>query len=275
MIINLDDELAETYLSESREHLAQVERDLLAIEKDGTQINDERINRVFQAIHAVKGGAGLFDLPKIRELAHQTEDGLARIRFRKMVPTPDRIGVLLRANDKLSEMIQNPGESNQADISEIMSALAGLRSEHRAAPAVQTQPNAKHLRMLLVEDDFSSRLLLHTFLSRYGECHVAVNGREAVEAVRSALEREEHYALICMDIMMPEMDGREAVRLVRGMEEAKGIHSTAGAKIIMTTAVDDVKEVARCFRDLCDGYLVKPIDLAQLLSQMRSYQLVP
>jgi len=127
---------------------------------------------------------------------------------------------------------------------------------------------------LLVEDDFSSRLLLQTFLSRYGECHMAVNGREAVEAVRSALEREQHYGLICMDIMMPEMDGREAVRLVRGMEEAKGIHSTAGAKIIMTTAVNDVKEVARCFRDLCDGYLVKPIDLAQLLSQMRSYQLV-
>jgi DNA-binding response OmpR family regulator len=42
----------------------------------------------------------------------------------------------------------------------------------------------------------------------------------------------------------------------------------------MTTAVDDVKDVARCFNDLCDGYLIKPIDLAQLLSQMKSYQLV-
>jgi len=266
MTINLDDELAETYLAESREHLAQVERDLLAIEKDGTQINDDLIDRVFQAIHAVKGGAGLFNLPRIRELAHEMEDALARIRFRKIVPTPDWISVLLSAADKLSELIQNPGASNRADISEIMTALAGLQADHRAS---------KPLRMLLVEDDFFSRLLLQTFLSRYGECHMAVNGREAVEAVRSALERGQHYALICMDIMMPEMDGREAVRHVRAMEEAEGIHSTAGAKIIMTTAVDDVREVSRCFRDLCDGYLVKPIDLAQLLSQMKSYQLIP
>ena len=43
--------------------------------------------------------------------------------------------------------------------------------------------------MLLVEDDFASRLLLQTFLSRYGECHIAVNGREAVEAFRAALEQ--------------------------------------------------------------------------------------
>jgi two-component system chemotaxis response regulator CheY len=77
-----------------------------------------------------------------------------------------------------------------------------------------------------------------------------------------------------MDIMMPEMDGREAVRRVRGMEEAKGILSNNGAKIIMTTAVTDMKEVIRCFRELCDSYLMKPIDLAQLLSQMKSYRLV-
>jgi two-component system chemotaxis response regulator CheY len=40
------------------------------------------------------------------------------------------------------------------------------------------------MRTLIVEDDFTSRLLLQTFLSRYGECHVAINGKEAVEAVR-------------------------------------------------------------------------------------------
>jgi two-component system chemotaxis response regulator CheY len=77
-----------------------------------------------------------------------------------------------------------------------------------------------------------------------------------------------------MDIMMPEMDGREAVRQVRAMEEAQGVLSTNGAKIIMTTAVNEVKDVIRCFQDLCDAYLVKPIDLAQLLAHMRSYKLV-
>jgi two-component system chemotaxis response regulator CheY len=101
-----------------------------------------------------------------------------------------------------------------------------------------------------------------------------VNGKEAVEACRFVLEHGQKYDLICMDIMMPEMDGREAVRQVRAMEQAQGISSTYGAKIIMTTAVQDIKEVIRCFQELCDSYLMKPVDLDQLLSQMKAYELI-
>lgn len=280
-MINLDDELAEEYLAESCDHLAGVETCLLSIEKGGVEIDEELVNRAFRAVHSIKGGAGVFGLVQIGELAHQTEDVLVLIRSRELVPTPDRVRVLLHATDRLHDLLQNPGTSNQADITEVMASLARLCAhppasvEKGSAPAVpQALPGGTHLRMLLVEDDFASRLLLQTFLSRYGDCHIAVNGREAVEAFRSALKRGERYDLICMDIMMPEMDGREAVRRVRAEEEAHGILSTAGAKIIMTTAVDEVKEVIRCFQELCDGYLTKPIDLAKLLGLMRSYQLV-
>ena len=130
-MIDLDDELAEEYLAECREHLATMETDLLAIEKGGAEIDEELVNRVFRAVHSVKGGAGFFDLVKIRELAHQTEDVLALIRSRKMAPTPERVRVLLRATDTLHELIQNPGASNQADIAEIMAALARLCADHR------------------------------------------------------------------------------------------------------------------------------------------------
>ncbi len=130
------------------------------------------------------------------------------------------------------------------------------------------------MKTLIVEDDFTSRLVLQTYLARYGECHIAVNGWEAVEAFRSAWEGGQPYDLICMDIMMPEMDGREAVRHVRKIEEARGIPSSAGVKIIMTTAIDDVKEVMACFHELCDAYLVKPINLSELLKQVQAYELV-
>jgi two-component system, chemotaxis family, chemotaxis protein CheY len=130
------------------------------------------------------------------------------------------------------------------------------------------------MKTLIAEDDFTSRLVLQSFLSRYGECHVAVNGWEAVDAFRTALEAGQAYDLICMDIMMPEMDGREAVKQVRAIEQAHGIHSTSAVKIIMTTAVSDINEVMRCFGELCDAYLVKPIDLSELLKQVTSYQLV-
>ena len=68
------------------------------------------------------------------------------------------------------------------------------------------------MRTLIVEDDFTSRLLLQTYLSRFGECHVAINGVEAVEAFRMSKKNGAGYDLICMDIMMPEMDGQTALR---------------------------------------------------------------
>jgi two-component system chemotaxis response regulator CheY len=156
----------------------------------------------------------------------------------------------------------------------MLTALAELRTDRQPAES-QAQRQFPPLRILLVEDDFICRRLLQTFLSRYGECHIAVNGKEAVEAFRSAFEQGQKYDLICMDIMMPEMDGREAVRQVRAFEEAHGVLSTYGAKIIMTTALDDVRQVIRSFQVLCDAYLVKPIDLAQLLAHMKTYRLVP
>ena len=97
------------------------------------------------------------------------------------------------------------------------------------------------MKALIVEDDFTSRLFLQTFLSRYGECHVAVNGKEAVEAFRLATNNGSPYDLICMDIMMPEMDGQEAVRQMRALEDAGGVLSHRGVKIIMTTAVTDIQ----------------------------------
>jgi len=49
------------------------------------------------------------------------------------------------------------------------------------------------MRTLIVEDDFTSRLLLQTFLAKYGECHVAVNGKEAVAAFKAAEESGQYY----------------------------------------------------------------------------------
>jgi two-component system chemotaxis response regulator CheY len=264
-MIDLEDKLVEEYIAECREHLDSIGTGLLAIENGRAEIDEALIDRVFRATHSIGKGAVLFDLVKIGDLARRMEDVLALIRSGKIAPAPDSIGVLLRATDQLQLLIESPDKSNQADTSGAVEQLAKLQA-------------GKLLRVLLVEDDFASRLMMQAFLSRYGECHVAVNGREAVDAFRASLERgaserEYRYDLICMDIMMPEMDGTEAVRRVRALEEAAGISSTRGAKIIMTTAVDDIKEVSLCYNQLCDAYLLKPIGLAKLLSQMQSWQL--
>ena len=121
------------------------------------------------------------------------------------------------------------------------------------------------MKILIVEDDFTSRVLLQELLTPFGECHVAVNGKEALAAFAKALKEHRPYDLLCVDIMMPEMDGQTALKEIRAQEEALGIYSHRGAKIIMTTALDDVRNIMDAFHGLCDGYLVKPIAKAKLL----------
>ena len=130
------------------------------------------------------------------------------------------------------------------------------------------------MKTLIVEDDFTSRLLLQELLKSYGPCHIAVNGKEAVEATADALE-DEPYDLICLDIMMPEMDGQEALRRIREQEGARGTLSSHGAKIVMTTALGDIKNVMAAYQSLCDGYLTKPIQKAKLLEELRKLELIP
>ena len=131
------------------------------------------------------------------------------------------------------------------------------------------------MKILIVEDDFTSRLLLQEILKNYGSCHIAVNGKEAVEAARSARKNGEPYDLICLDIMMPEMDGQDALHQIRADEETQGIISTHGAKIMMITALGDIKNVSAAYGKLCDGYMTKPIHQAKLLEDLRGLKLIP
>jgi len=115
--------------------------------------------------------------------------------------------------------------------------------------------NAKgnEMRSLIAEGDFSSRLLLQELLTPYGECHIAVNGKEAASAHRMALDAGQPYGMICLNIMMSEMDGHAALEEIRALEELKGIGSTHGAKIAMITALGDINNVSAAYERLCDG----------------------
>jgi len=152
---NLDDDLIQDYLAECREHLATIENDMLVIERCGADIDEQLVNRVFRAAHSVKGGAGFFDLVKIRELAHKTENALDLIRSRQMVPTPEVVSILLMAFDKLRELIGDYRASNDANIAEFVSALttlsaASLPAEQKSSLTDQVSvalPRNKHIQI--------------------------------------------------------------------------------------------------------------------------------
>jgi len=130
------------------------------------------------------------------------------------------------------------------------------------------------MRILIVEDDMTSRLLLRKMLEPFGACDVAVNGKEAVEAFRLASKQGEPYTLVCLDIMMPEMDGQTALKEIRALEQAAGRLPSQAAKIVMTTALRDIENVTLAYRELCDGYLVKPIVRDKLVTLLKELNLL-
>jgi two-component system chemotaxis response regulator CheY len=128
------------------------------------------------------------------------------------------------------------------------------------------------MKSLVAEDDATNRALLKTFLSRYGQCDVAVDGKEAVRATDTALKNHQNYDLICMDLRMPEMDGQQAIREIRKHETAAGVANPA--RIIVTTAHTDSDSIAGALMGRCNSYLVKPIDIAKLRTELKSFGLI-
>lgn len=130
------------------------------------------------------------------------------------------------------------------------------------------------MRILIAEDDFASRKVILKFLSVYGECDVTVDGMEAVDAFMMALEEDNPYDLICLDVMMPVMDGYQALKSIREIEKEHGIAEEDMSKIIMTTALNEEKNIKKAFELGCTVYCAKPIDMAQLKNTLEMLELI-
>jgi two-component system chemotaxis response regulator CheY len=121
------------------------------------------------------------------------------------------------------------------------------------------------MRILIAEDDLTSRKFLYKFLSRYGECDLVVDGLEALDAFLISLKENKPYSLICLDIMMPKVDGVKVLKHIKELETQKGILPEKRAKIIMTTALAETQFVQNAFEIGCDAYAAKPIDTDKLV----------
>lgn len=127
------------------------------------------------------------------------------------------------------------------------------------------------LKILIVEDDFMVRQVLRDILEEYGVVDIAVNGEEAIQAFRVAWRKDEPYDLLCMDIMMPIMDGNQALIKIREVETSIGIIGSSEVKVIMISALDDVKTVVKSYaKGGATSYIVKPIEKERLIGEMRA-----
>jgi len=131
------------------------------------------------------------------------------------------------------------------------------------------------MKILIVEDDLSSRKFLYKFMCNYGECDITVDGMEGLDAYLMALDEDEPYDLVCLDIMMPKVDGIKALKTIREIERQRNIQGDKVVKIIMTTALNDVDLVKDTFDSGCEVYATKPIDIKKLENVMEKLNFPP
>lgn len=130
------------------------------------------------------------------------------------------------------------------------------------------------MKILLAEDDFVTRKFMVNFLSKYGECDVTVDGMEAVDAFMMALEDGEPYDLICLDIMMPVMDGYQALVGIRNLEKERNVPEDKAARVIITTALNDEQNVKMAFELGATIYSGKPIDKDRFEQALKKLNLI-
>lgn len=123
-------------------------------------------------------------------------------------------------------------------------------------------------RFLILEDDPVSGKLMQKYLDPYGDCTLVVDGRDAIETFEQAVIAGQIYQLLLLDIMVPEIHGKDVLKRIRELEEQYGVPKGRRSRVIMTTALSDTSNVVESFKSKCDSYLVKPIDRNKLICEL-------
>ncbi|MCI7766571.1 MAG: response regulator [Oscillospiraceae bacterium] len=154
-----------------------------------------------------------------------------------------------------------------SDLRESLLSALGQKElkKETVLPAYDESDNFRGKHLLLVEDNDLNREIVYEILKEYGfRIDTAVNGREALNMVSSSAPGE--YDLVLMDIQMPVMDGYEATRRIRALDDA--VLSEIPIVAMTANAFDEDRRTA----EACgmDGFISKPINMDDVIRVLRS-----
>ncbi|SME95070.1 response regulator [Desulfovibrio gilichinskyi] len=319
------DEFLSEFVSECRDSMEFAVQDVLNLE---TKRDQESVDRIFRALHSVKGNASMFGLLNLSEFVHKVEDACSDIRSGDREIDKAAINVLLKSFDLIEDAFEKIIKSGSDEINYSsgydliknfvgQTVLAESKDKHdpvatpvpgsdahgteavvanidsvqeNTAAGVYSCVNSfgiisgqhsgeirENLTALVVDDDFAVRKIFTTYISKFMPCYVAKDGVEAIQAVtESFLGNVPHFDLIIMDIMMPIVDGLQACKAIRQIEDSKNISSFAGeSKIFIASGIDDEKIMHKAVYECgADTYLTKPVRLNELRRQLLRYRLI-
>ena len=139
-----------------------------------------------------------------------------------------------------------------------------LGKETKSAEAVNEYADLEGLNVLVTEDNDINWEIISALLASYGiHTERAINGRVAVEKMKQA--KEGSYLLIFMDIQMPEMNGLDATRAIRALDNSWA----SSIPIIAMTADAFSENITECLEAGMNGHIAKPIDIKLVLKEIR------
>ncbi|MEN9359769.1 MAG: hypothetical protein RL095_1304 [Verrucomicrobiota bacterium] len=130
------------------------------------------------------------------------------------------------------------------------------------------------MKILCIDDDLVTQMLLKPALSRFGDVDTADSGEAGLQLVKKALLKGCPYDLITVDYTMPEISGTVVVNLIRSFEDLRDIPADKRCKVVMITGSDDRKVISHAFRVACDDYIIKPISMEKFTGCFRGLGLL-
>ena len=128
------------------------------------------------------------------------------------------------------------------------------------------------MKTLVVDDDELGRMLLTTFFDDFGHCDQAENGKLALDLYEAAVAEENPYDLVCLDIVMPVMDGMTTLRNLREIEQQQKRKRTMVFVISARNSISDIEDAF--FEGDCDDYIVKPFSRESIRKMLERHNMM-
>jgi two-component system chemotaxis sensor kinase CheA len=139
----VDESIISDFVAESRDHLNAIEPDLLAMEQGGAELSQDTLNRVFRAIHSIKGGAGFLAFDSLKTLSHVMESVLMLVRDGKLGVDPELMDAIFAGMDRLRAMLDDIHASDSVPCEKEAARFKGILEGKGVNPGTLVKGHAK------------------------------------------------------------------------------------------------------------------------------------
>ena len=240
-------DLWEVYYDSTSTLLSSLES--AAMELEAGKNTEDNVASIKRMLHSLKGDSGVTGLTDVYNLCHETEFAFEELS------SSDATDMILKVKDWIGEVLTSVknGETHEAD-----------------ALVSDSVPMSRKIKTLVIDDQLVIRKNIEMLIGDFCDCTFATDGARGMAAFRDALDNSDPFELVTLDIEMPIMNGHETLEMIRRIEKHHRIEGLDGVKIVMSTSIEDSKNVFSAFKEGCEAYVPKHRMKDKLVEEIRN-----